>query len=71
MTELRGLLRGLRAGRRSMRILPQILALVALLSIGPFPHPVLLPCTHPYPRFVPCRTGVGVRALSCAARGVC
>jgi hypothetical protein len=42
MTELRGLLRGLRAGRRSMRILPQILALVALLSIGPFPHPVLL-----------------------------
>ncbi len=36
------MLRGLRAGRQSMSILPQILALVTLLSIGPFPHPVLL-----------------------------
>ena len=68
MTVRRGLLLGLRAGRRSMRILPQIIALVAVLAIGAFPHPY-----PPVPAFflMPCRTEAGARALSCAARDVC
>jgi hypothetical protein len=55
MIERRGLLHGLRAGRR-LRMIPQILALVAVLSIGALPHP--------YPRSVP------ALALP-ATRGVC